>query len=101
MNFKVDPTSLEPGGIGKVSASIKNTGNIQMNDVEIQITGLSSETISLYNSISSVKVGRLGINAVYDFSFPIAANENLESGNYPVTFKILYKNDQNGCPRSN
>ncbi|MBS4960716.1 MAG: hypothetical protein KHZ62_07875 [Clostridiales bacterium] len=95
MNFKVDPTSLEPGGIGKVSASIKNTGNIQMNDVEIQITGLSSETISLYNSISSVKVGRLGINAVYDFSFPIAANENLESGNYPVTFKILYKNDQN------
>lgn len=92
--FNVEPDTLEVGGTGKIGVTVKNRGPLSMYGVEIFLDGLDPTLISA-KGVSSKKVSSIMAGTKESFTFDIASNSAMASGNYPVTFKVTCK-DENG-----
>ncbi|MGE4215381.1 MAG: COG1361 S-layer family protein [Anaerotignaceae bacterium] len=92
--FTVEPDTLEVGGTGKIGVTIKNRGPLSMYGVEISLDGLDPTLISA-KGVSSKKIANIMAGTKESFTFDIASNSSMTSGNYPVTFKVTCK-DENG-----
>lgn len=93
-DFIVEPDTLEVGGTGKIGVTVKNRGPLSMYGVEISLDGLDPTLISA-KGVSSKKISNIMAGTKESFTFDIASNSEMASGNYPITFKVTCK-DENG-----
>ena len=97
-DFTVEPDTLEVGGTGKIGVTVKNRGPLSMYGVEVFLDGLDPTLISA-KGVSSKKISSIIAGTKESFTFDIASNSGMTSGNYPVTFKVTCK-DENGTAYS-
>lgn len=94
-DLKMTPDSIKAGERAQISGYLFNTSYIAMHDVEIILDQLTPDGISVSNDSNSKKFTRIMPSSGAAFSFPIMAGVNMKTGNYPVTIKTTYK-DENG-----
>lgn len=92
-NFKVEPQNLSPGDAAVVSATIVNPGPVDIYNANLLLDGLKPEEISINNGMDSIRFNDILAGTRKDFSFNIVANADMNSGSYPVDFKLTYKDD--------
>lgn len=92
-DIKLSPNNMKPGDVSHVSGYITNNGFISMHDVTISLDGLDPEGISVSSGMSSKHISKVGAASSSTFDFSIVAGSNMKSGNYPITFKLNYKDD--------
>ena len=64
-----------------------------MHEVNLTLEGLSSDGISVNNSLDSQNFSRISAGATQQFSFPLIAGKEIAGGTYPITLKISYKDE--------
>lgn len=92
-DFKVEPKNLSPGDAAVISATIINPGPVDIFNANLLLNGLKPEEISINNGMDSIQLNEIPAGTRKDFSFNIIANANMNSGSYPVDFKLTYKDD--------
>lgn len=98
-NFKfdriaVEPSNIIPGETGQITGELRNEGPIHMYDINIALNGLSADAVSV-NGVNNLQFKKLEAGNKEGFAFTITTNEAMAAGNYPVTLKVTYK-DENG-----
>ncbi len=91
--IKLTPQNMKPGDVSQISGYITNNGFINMHDVEMSLDGLEPEGISLSNGMNSKRISKVGAGSSSTFAFSIVAGSDMKAGNYPITFKMKYKDD--------
>lgn len=89
------PATLNPGSSANLTGKIVNTGSKDMYDVEISLTNLASDKISLSGGFSSKTVAKIISGQSTTFDFPLVASADMAAGNYPVTLNLKYKDAYN------
>ncbi len=92
-NVAVTPSEIEAGETTTISGEIVNNNFITMHEVNLTLEGLSSDGISVNNSLDSQNFSRIAAGATQQFSFPLIAGKEIAGGTYPITLKISYKDD--------
>lgn len=98
-NYTVTPENIDAGQSGKVSATIRNMGPLDMFDTEISLDGLEAGGLSV-NGMSTVTLKKIAAGTQTDFSFEIVTDSSMSIGNYPLSFALKYK-DVNGKEYTN
>ncbi|MDD2215411.1 MAG: hypothetical protein PHR60_02860 [Eubacteriales bacterium] len=86
--------SLSPGdaimaGVNnELTLSFSNKGNTLMKDTKVTL--VLPEGISINNASSSLSVGYISIGDMKTVVFPLTADTDLESRNYPITVRISF-----------
>lgn len=92
-NVNVTPKDIEAGQTTTISGQIVNSNFITMHEVVLTLDGLSSDGISINNSMDSRNFSRIPAGSTQEFSFPLIAGSEIAGGTYPITLKISYKDD--------
>lgn len=79
----------------ELTLSFSNKGNTAMKDAEVTLT--LPEGISINNASSTLSVGYVAIGASKTVVFPITADRDIVSKNYPVTVHIAFYNKENSA----
>ncbi len=91
-NYKVSPENVAAGATATLSATLRNIGPINMNDVNISLDGLDPAGVSIVG-VSNKRYNKVDAGTQVDFSFQIVTNSGMDSGSYPVTVHMTYKDD--------
>jgi len=92
-DFKINKESINPEETVELSATIVNTGKQPASDVQLTVDGLSADTLSITNNTNSITYDKLEAEATDNIIFNISAAKDIKEGNYPITFKITYKDN--------
>ena len=97
-SFKLDgmemtPSTLNPGTSGELKGEIVNNGEQTMTEVDISISNLTTEGISLSGGFNNKFYDSVDSGSSVNFSFPLVASADMAAGNYPVTLKIVFKDE--------
>ncbi len=90
-NFKLSPSSILPGQSGTVSFDIFNSGKLLMTDVDVTLTDLDPQGISINNGSNTKTLKQISIGHTQNVAFNIIANASMSAGNYPVKIVIKCK----------
>lgn len=93
-NFKITPESISVGSNASIQATLRNLGPLDMHEVEIALEGLDATKISV-NGVNNKRYGKIAAGTQQAFTFNILTDGGIASGNYPLSYKIKYK-DNNG-----
>lgn len=89
--MSLSPATLSPGETSNLSGRLTNDGGMDMYDVTISLTNLSSSGISLTSGFSNKNISKLLVGGDTSFAFSLAASADMAAGNYPVTIKLDFK----------
>lgn len=78
--------SIVAGGNNNFTLTFVNRGNTPMKDAKVTIS--LPEGLSVNNASSTLYVGYVGIGDTKSVTFPIAADSDLVSKNYPISVRI-------------
>lgn len=92
-DIKMTPSSMNPGDASQISGYITNKSVLPMHDVEISLDGLEAEGISVSNGMGSKRITKIGPASSSTFAFPLVAGNEMKGGNYPITFKVTFKDE--------
>lgn len=90
-DFKLSSESIKAEQSVELSAILKNLGKQPASDVQLTVDGLSTDTLSITNNANSLLFEKLDEMSENKITFNIAAAKDIKEGNYPLTFKITYK----------
>lgn len=90
-DFRLSKDSIEAEEIIELTATLKNLGKQPASDVQLTVDGLSTDTISITNNANSLFYDKLEPESSSTIIFNISAAKDIKEGNYPLTFKITYK----------
>lgn len=90
-DFKLNKDSIEAEEAVELTATLKNLGKQPASDVQLAVDGLSTDTISITNNANSLFYDKLEPESSSTIIFNISAAKDIKEGNYPLTFKITYK----------
>ena len=93
-DFTVSPDYIAAGDTGTVSAYIVNSGTIAVYDVAASLGGLDTSAISISNGVNTQRIEKIDAGTRQMVTFSVATNGDMSSGNYPLTLKVGYTNDQ-------
>lgn len=92
-DFKLSSDNLVAGSTIQLNASLQNLGKQPANNVQVTVGGLSTEGLSVTNKTDSIYFETLENSAPQLITFDITASSKIKKGNYPLEFKISYKDD--------
>ncbi len=92
-NVTITPSNIEAGDTTTITGQITNNNFITMHEVNLTLEGLSSDGISVNNSLDSKHFSRIPSGSTQSFSFPLIAGSEIAGGTYPITLKITYKDE--------
>lgn len=90
-NFKLSSNTIMPGTNADLTGTLKNIGIQTAYDVQITIDGLSTDTLTTTNNSNTLYFNHLNIGIYNDMKLTLNAAKKIKSGNYPITFKLTYK----------
>ncbi len=92
-NVTVSPSDIKAGDTTTITGQIVNNNFITLHEVNLSLEGLSSDGISINNSLDSQHFSRIPAGSTQSFSFPLIAGSEIAGGTYSVTLKITCKDD--------
>lgn len=92
-DFNLNVETIEPEGTAELTAILRNTGKQVASDVQLVVDGLSTDTLSVTNNANSLFYDKLEPESENQIIFNITAAKKIKEGNYPLTFKITYKDN--------
>lgn len=99
-DFKLSAKTIKPDSSVELTAMLQNLGKQAATDIQLVVDGLSTDTLSITNNTNSLYYARLEPESKSNITFNISAAKNIKQGNYPLTFKITYK-DSAGKEQTN
>lgn len=87
--------AIQSGVVNQLTLSFSNKGNTAMKDAKITLT--LPDGLSLSNSSSTLSVGYVAIGSSKTVVYPITADSDLTSKNYPVTVAIDFYDKENSA----
>ena len=81
-----DSDGITAGASNTLNLQIFNRGNTVIKNAQIGL-GLP-EGMSIHNAVGTVNAGYIAVGSTYRCKFPIMADEDLASKNYPITVKV-------------
>jgi hypothetical protein len=91
-DFKINPDEILPGSNINIAATLENMGLQNAYDIKITIDKLSTDTLTV-NKVNSISYNQLNKGTQNTVNFSLVASKKIKPGNYPVTFKITYKDN--------
>lgn len=92
-NFDVKPSELAAGESGELSAEIFNSGDVNLFNVSVTLDGLDAKGISVKNGSNTTRIEQVIAKHTAPFTFEVATDPNMESGNYPITIMVSGEDD--------
>jgi len=87
------PGVLEPGEIGQVSFSVKNSADYTMKDVSVRLVLNDSSPFAPIGSTAQKEINEIAPGKLKDVSFDVIALPDALSGVYKVDLEIVYYNE--------
>ncbi|SNT09481.1 CARDB protein [Anaerovirgula multivorans] len=95
MDTKVDSGKLLSGSARTVGFTIKNSGDLDAEEVKIRLGGFSGSGLFLDSPQDTVDIQTLPAGGDRIVYFNVEAGENLDSGTYSLDLFITYKDEYN------
>ncbi|WP_304507421.1 COG1361 S-layer family protein [Anaerotignum sp.] len=92
-SMKLSPESMSPGSSANLNGKILNNGEQEMLDVDISLSNLETDKISLSSGFSSKHYASIPAGGSADFAFSLVASADMAAGNYPVNIKLNFKDE--------
>ncbi|MDD4844176.1 MAG: CARDB domain-containing protein [Anaerotignum sp.] len=92
-SMKLSPESMSPGSSANLSGKILNNGDQDMQDVDVSLSNLETDKISLSSGFSSKHYSSIPAGTSVDFAFSLVASADMAAGNYPVNIKLKFKDE--------
>jgi hypothetical protein len=92
-SMKLSPESMSPGSSANLSGKIVNNGEQDMQDVDVSLSNLETDKISLSGGFSSKHYSSIPAGASVDFAFSLVASADMAAGNYPVNIKLKFEDE--------
>ncbi|KXL52533.1 hypothetical protein CLNEO_19420 [Anaerotignum neopropionicum] len=92
-SMKLSPESMSPGSSANLTGKILNDGERDMLDVDVSLSNLETEKISLSGGFSSKHYSSIPKGGSIDFAFSLVASADMAAGNYPVNIKLKFKDE--------
>lgn len=86
---------IYPGGFTGVDIDILNEGTLPAKDVRVSILGLKDDGFSVISGTNTKSISQIGGNQKSRANFKLGVSEKLTKGNYGITVKIDYKDQEN------
>ncbi len=86
----LSPSVLQAGETAMLSGYLKNNGSTEIVDVELKLSGLSTEGIALSGGFSTFFEESIPVGGSLKFEYPLIANSDMTAGNYPLTFDMQF-----------
>lgn len=87
--------AIVAGVDNELTLAFRNKGNTVMKDTKVKL--VLPEGISINNASSTLSVGYLNIGSSKTVVFPLTADTDLDSKNYPVTVRIEFFDSKNNA----
>ncbi|MFH1972458.1 MAG: COG1361 S-layer family protein [archaeon] len=87
------PGVLEPGEIGQVSFSVRNSADYTMKDVSVRLVLNDSSPFAPIGSTAQKEISEIAPGKLKDVSFDVIALPDALSGVYKVDLEIVYYNE--------
>lgn len=91
--MKLSPESMSPGSSANLTGKVLNNGQQEMLDVDISLSNLETEKISLSSGFSTKHYASIPVGSSVDFAFSLVASADMAAGNYPVKIKLNFKDE--------
>lgn len=91
------PNMVKAGDVFSISAEITNTAGTQAKNVQVALSGLSSDGLMVSNAAASQYLQTINGGAKKGFSFSLQSSKNLTTGAYPLKLLLTYT-DEAGAP---
>ncbi|MFI3174266.1 MAG: CARDB domain-containing protein [Bacillota bacterium] len=88
--MSLSPEILQAGETATLSGYLKNNGTSEIVDVELKLSGLSTEGIALSGGFSTFFEEAIPVGGSLKFEYPLIANSDMVAGNYPLTFDMKF-----------
>ncbi len=82
--------SISAGGTFSLPVTIRNQGSLPVNDVKINLDGLTADGFMLASGSSRLSFDRIDGNGAKTVTLQLRAGVALKAGSYPVGFKLEY-----------
>lgn len=92
-SMKLSPESMSPGSSANFNGKILNNGEKEMLDVDISLSNLETDKISLSSGFSSKHYASIPAGGSVDFAFSLVASADMAAGNYPVNIKLTFEDE--------
>ena len=93
-NFTISSDNIKGGDSFTITADVANKANVQAKSVQVVLDGLSNDGIVRAGSSASSNTIDVGANSSTKMTFNLKASENITTGSYALTFKLLYSDDK-------
>ena len=93
-NYKLNPDSISAGENVDFNFDLINKGPLDMYEILVTLENLDPQTLGV-RGVSQKKYRHLKAGTRENVGFTLTTNPYMDSGNYPLTVKITY-NDENG-----
>ncbi len=90
-NFRMSKDKITAGENVTVEVDLENTGKLAARDVQVALTSLSTEGITLYKDANMAYFSEYNTDYKNKLTFEFTSNPNMETGSYPAVFKVTYK----------
>jgi hypothetical protein len=93
-NITIDPNVIKAGEEGKITFNIQNQGISKLGEIKVSLEGLSKDAFTVNDQFTTKKI--YGLQALADgkdVSFNLYADSNMKEGNYPLTVKLEYEDN--------
>lgn len=96
-NVKTNPETISPGSEGNIEITIKNTAEITLRDLALQI-GLTSSDGSdipfIPTSVTEKRVGKINHNEIITLNFPLKAYPSATPGYYKLPLTTTFYDEE-------
>ena len=93
----VPTPSVSPGGTFSLPITIRNQGSMPVNNVKIDLDGLTADGFMLASGNGRISYDRIDGNGAKIVNLLLKAGTTLKAGSYAISFKMEYK-DSRGTP---
>ncbi|ABR46597.1 S-layer domain-like protein [Alkaliphilus metalliredigens QYMF] len=93
--MKMAQDKLVAGQNQPVTLTIENTGDLVAKNIEVQLTGVEANGISLITPIDTHKIDQMEGKEKKEVFYTIVADDNLEDGTYVLDLIMKYKDEYN------
>ncbi len=90
-NFEKSREKITAGENVTVKMELENTGKLGAREVQVALTSLSTEGITLYKDVNMSYFPVFDQGFKKTLSFEFTSNPKMETGSYPAVFKVTYK----------
>ncbi len=90
-DFKMSKEKITAGENVTLQMKLENTGKLGARDVQVALTSLSTEGITLYKDSNMAYFPVFNTDSQNTLTFEFTSNPNMETGSYPAVFKVSYK----------